>query len=257
MTIATTRTASFGQIHVLFLKFHNRVLADIKRNNDLGDSATPFEARTEAGALALSVDRAQRVPHPHRRVSRPCKVLDATDRNHVGAGYMPVEFSGAAHRFGHSQIRPGLWHQSRDARRRYFPADPFAPLLKPTDPAPTPPARPRPASGGPLPAFLAISWDRFFGRTAARSKLIDIKLSASLPQPAELGRERVRHRLQAARIAASPHHGTRTRRFRWRAPDPADNAEVAPLRQKSCARWRLATCSAASISGCRRAGDHR
>lgn len=169
-----------GQIHVLFLKFHNRVLADIKRNNDLGDSATPFEAaqkrvRWHYQWIVLNEFLTRIVGQQTVQ-----KVLDATDRNHVGAGYMPVEFSGAAYRFGHSQIRPAYGISPTTPVGDIFPADPFAPLLKPTDPAPTPPARPDLRGGGPLPAFLAISWDRFFGRTAARSKLIDIKLSASL-----------------------------------------------------------------------------
>ena len=167
-----------GQLHTLFLKFHNRVLTDVVGKGLRGDAATDFEA-------------AQKIVRWHyqwivlheflpRTVGQEMvtTLLAGIDRNHVGPAYMPVEFSGAAYRFGHSQIRPAYGLGGGRAAV-IFPAQPDGPILKPGDPPPVG-GLPDLRGGGPLPDLLRIDWSAFFGNGASQSKLIDTKLSPPL-----------------------------------------------------------------------------
>jgi len=170
-----------GQLHTLFLKFHNKVLDDIVRDGAIGDAANAFEA-------------AQKIVRWHyqwivlheflpRTVGQELvdALLSGIDRNHVGPAFMPVEFSGAAYRFGHSQVR-GAYELNQQfpggagGFAPIFPADPAAPL-----PAPGPkPAQVDLRGGGPLPDYLVIDWGRFFGANAQESRAIDTKIQQPL-----------------------------------------------------------------------------
>jgi hypothetical protein len=95
-------------------------------------------------------------------------VLAFTNRQLVGPAFMPVEFSGAAYRFGHSQVR-AFYPINANAGAAIFPADPTAP-----------PSDTDLRGGSPLPERLRIDWSRFFGVAATRGKLIDTKLAPPL-----------------------------------------------------------------------------
>ena len=88
--------------------------------------------------------------------------------------FMPLEFSVAAYRFGHSQVRPfyGLSDPDGPPEGRrgavLFPEDPIA------------------AEGNdlrgrrPVPETLRVDWKAFFGPVAQPGKQIDIKISTTL-----------------------------------------------------------------------------
>jgi hypothetical protein len=80
---------------------------------------------------------------------------------------MPVEFSVAAYRFGHSQVRAGYFLGTTGAA--LFPEEPDAPMgvgdLR---------------GGRAIPETLRIDWSTFFGATAQPSKLIDTRISTPL-----------------------------------------------------------------------------
>ena len=154
-----------GQLHVLMLKFHNRVI------NDIATSAGRNERFEEAQTLVRwHYQWIVLNEFLVRTVGRDVVdfVLANTDRSRVGDAYMPVEFSGAAYRFGHSQVRPG-YRLNATTGLPLFPANPAAP-----------PDDGDLRGGRPLPEPLRIDWSNFFGANAAPSKLIDTKLSRPL-----------------------------------------------------------------------------
>jgi hypothetical protein len=97
--------------------------------------------------------------------------------------FMPVEFSGAAYRFGHSMIRSS--YRLNDEVEELIPM--FSPALTP---------HPLQHLGGfrPLPAKWKLDWGRFFeidGSAPQPSRLIDTRLSPPLHKlPASVDRER-------------------------------------------------------------------
>jgi hypothetical protein len=171
-----------SQIHVAMLRFHNAVVADV--HADLGASHTPEEVFAEA----------QRIVRWHYQwmvlhdfLPKTIGAALATDimtngRRHYNwrnNPYIPVEFSVAAYRFGHSQVRPSyranFGTSATDATQQFF-----ALIFKPGDPSPSDPADLRGHCRAPR---RFIDWQTFFDFGDGRmrqNKRIDTKLSSVL-----------------------------------------------------------------------------
>jgi hypothetical protein len=171
-----------SQFHLALLRFHNRVVADVKAA--LGGSHTAGEIFAEA----------QRVVRWHYQWIVLHEFLAAT----VGAAlaaevrehgprhfrwrhdpYIPVEFSVAAYRFGHSQVRPS--YRANFGTDATDPARQFFALI--FDPAAADPADPADLRGGCRAPRRFIDWQTFFDLGDGRSrhnKRIDTTLSSEL-----------------------------------------------------------------------------
>lgn len=171
-----------SQFNLAWLSFHNVVVADVKA--DLGAGLAAGEVFAEA----------QRVVRWHyqwlvlheflpKTVGREtADDLLANGRKHFTwrhAPYIPVEFSVAAYRFGHSQVRPS--YRANFGTSVVNPARQFiAPVFRPGDEDPRDPDDLR---GGKRAPRRFIDWQSFFdfGDSRARnSKRIDTKLSSVL-----------------------------------------------------------------------------
>lgn len=162
--------AIIAQLHLIWLKFHNRVFEQELASMPVG------RARFE---------EAQRLVRWHYQwlvvnefLPRICGSKLVADtvacprfefKDHA---FMPVEFSVAAYRFGHSQTRPGYLlgltggPNNRPRGAALFPDNPTS----------------EDSVGDlrgfrPLPPELRIEWNTFFGSSAQPSKLVDTKLS--------------------------------------------------------------------------------
>ncbi len=167
-----------AQLHLLILKFHNKIF-DVATDPSMGWEARYEKAQSLARwhyqwivvneFLARTVGRRlteqaiTRVPFRFPENSYP---------------FMPVEFSVAAYRFGHSQVRPGYRLSEAGFGQPGF----RAALLFPNDPAASnPEGNVGDLRGGrEIPDGLRIDWAAFFGTTAQPSKLIDVRISTPL-----------------------------------------------------------------------------
>jgi hypothetical protein len=192
-----------SQLHQLMLRFHNRVVDELAASSD--DPAALFAeaqrrvrwhyqwiVREDFLPLIVGAEAAKVTPRFYRPGRRP---------------FMPVEFSGAAYRFGHSMVRED--YKLNDAT-------PNVPLMVS-----------RPGDDGrrlegfrPLPRELTVQWKHFLPTTDQRpqaSKMIDPSLTNALfalpPDGAGLARLNLLrgHALQlpsgqdaAARIGIAP-----------------------------------------------------
>jgi hypothetical protein len=171
-----------SQLHLALARFHNRVVADVTA--DLGVGVTPQEVFAEA----------QRVVRWHYQwlvlhEFLPLTVGDALTNDVLTNGllhyhwhndpYIPVEFSVAAYRFGHSQVRPSyranFGTSATDLAQQFF-ALVFDPTLPPGP-------DPDDLRGGRRVPRRFIDWQTFFdfgdGRVR-RNKRIDTTLSSVL-----------------------------------------------------------------------------
>jgi hypothetical protein len=171
-----------SQLHLALLRFHNKVVADVEL--ELGPGYTPGEIFAEA----------QRVVRWHYQWLVIHEFLVRTVggqlvddvlsngprhfrwRNHP---YIPVEFSVAAYRFGHSQVRPS--YRANFGTSASDPTQQFFGLI--FDPAAADPDDPADLRGGKRSARRFIDWQTFFdfGDDRVRqNKRIDTKLSTPL-----------------------------------------------------------------------------
>jgi len=171
-----------SQLHLAFLKFHNAVVTDVKAA--IGATHTLEEVFEET----------QRIVRWHYQWLVLHEFLPAT----IGATlahdiatngrkffawrndpYIPVEFSVAAYRFGHSQVRPS--YRANFGTSATTPAQQFIALI--FDPAAATPADPGDLRGGCRAPRRFIDWQTFFdfgdGRVR-RNKKIDTALSSTL-----------------------------------------------------------------------------
>jgi len=155
-----------SQLHLAFLKFHNSVFLR-HTNTSLGGLARFEEAQKLVRWHYQWIVLNEFLP----RIAGTQTTKRALRRlrfSFTHEAFMPVEFSVAAYRFGHSQVRSGYaLGEGRGAL--LFPADPEAP-----------PGQQDLRGGRPVPPELQVEWDTFFGPNAQPSKLIDTKISSSL-----------------------------------------------------------------------------
>ncbi|MGH2750345.1 MAG: peroxidase family protein [Actinomycetota bacterium] len=171
-----------SQLHLALLRFHNRVVADVK--SELGAGHTLGEVFSEAQRV-VRWHYQWLVIHEFLVTTVGQELVDDvlnTGPKHFtwrNDPYIPVEFSVAAYRFGHSQVRPSyranFGTSVTDAAQQFF-----ALIF---DPAATDPDDPDDLRGGKRARRRFIDWQTFFdfgdGR-ARRNKKIDTKLSTVL-----------------------------------------------------------------------------
>lgn len=155
-----------SQLHTLFIKFHNKVYDD--HTDPSQSSSDRFQA-------------AQKLVRWHYQWIVVNEFLPRTIGNTTvkrllksnllcfpDGPFMPVEFSVAAYRFGHSQVRPG-YAIAPGVGAALFPDNPEA-APNDTDLR----------GGRPLPPGLVIDWSLFFGEAAQPGKRVDTKISSVL-----------------------------------------------------------------------------
>jgi hypothetical protein len=171
-----------SQLHLALLRFHNTVVTDVK--DDLGPGYTTDEIFAEANRI-VRWHYQWIVLHEFLPKTVGQATLDDvlqhgrkfyTWRNHP---FIPVEFSVAAYRFGHSQARPSyranFGTSATDPQLQFF-----ALLFDPNAAVPTDPADLR---GGLRAPRRFIDWQTFFDFGDGRSrpnKKIDTTLSTVL-----------------------------------------------------------------------------
>jgi hypothetical protein len=171
-----------SQLQRAFLGFHNRVLADVRA--DLGATATTQELFAEA-QRSVRWHYQWLVIHEFLAATVGADVVDDV----LGNGpayfhwrnepYIPVEFSVAAYRFGHSQVRPSyranFGTSASDVQQQFF-----ALIF---DPSAADPADPADLRGGRRAPRRFIDWQTFFDFGDGRvrhNKRIDTTLSTPL-----------------------------------------------------------------------------
>jgi Animal haem peroxidase len=169
------QTAILAGFHAGFLLFHNRL---VDRVGGGLDARRAFErARRETRwhyqwlilheflPHVVGQDLVDDVLRNGRRIYRPS-----------GGPYVPVEFAGAAFRFGHSMVRPSY--------RLNFEGDGGKPFFAMTfDPAETGKADPNDLRGGVRSERRYVDWQSFFDfgdEQAGPSKRIDTRISTPL-----------------------------------------------------------------------------
>ncbi|MEO7234136.1 MAG: heme peroxidase family protein [Lapillicoccus sp.] len=171
-----------SQLQLAFLRFHNAVLADVKA--DLGTAYTLEEVFAETQRLVRWHYQWMIV---HEFLPRTIGSALTTDILTAGRRfytwrndpYIPVEFSVAAYRFGHSQVRPSyrgnFGTSATDAAQQFFGL-----VFKPDDPNSGDPDDLR---GGCRAPRRFIDWQTFFDFGDGRvrpNKMIDTTLSSIL-----------------------------------------------------------------------------
>jgi hypothetical protein len=171
-----------SQLHLALLRFHNVVVADVR--TDLGPGFTADEIFAEAQRI-VRWHYQWLVVHEFLPKTVGQSTLDEVLNNGLkhykwrNDPYIPVEFSVAAYRFGHSQIRPSYranFGTSASTASQQF----FALVF---DPAAADPDDPADLRGGRRAARRFIDWQTFFdfGDNRARpNKKIDTTLSTVL-----------------------------------------------------------------------------
>jgi hypothetical protein len=171
-----------SQLHLALLRFHNKVLDDVKA--DLGAGYTVGELFAETQRVVRWHYQWMVIHEFLARTVGQAAVYDILDNGlkHYtwrNDPFIPVEFSVAAYRFGHSQVRPSyranFGTSATDPHQQFF-----ALIFNPTLADDNDPADLR---GGKRAARRFIDWQTFFDFGDGRvrpNKLIDTTLSAPL-----------------------------------------------------------------------------
>jgi hypothetical protein len=171
-----------SQLHTVFIRLHNRILQQVQQTEV---ALTPEQQFERAQQLTRWHYQWVMVEDFLRRICDEEVYSEVWTRDTKGKGhnatlrhylarehaYMPVEFSVAAFRFGHSMIRPTY------ALNATLPA---IPLFVPGEPGPTGDLR----GGNVLPGGWAVDWTLFFdtapGTAVQPSRLINTKIDPAL-----------------------------------------------------------------------------
>jgi len=190
-----------AQLHVAFAKFHNAVVDHLETQPDA--PTDPAELFARARQL-VTWHYQWLVAHDYLKTVTQTGVADKVllGGNKVfaprdGEAYMPLEFSAATFRFGHSMVR-GFYDYNRNFGRRKDEQGvdgpgrvqdfaTFEQLFAFTGSAHGPDGKPRPFSGTSqttLPSNWVIEWDRFVDKGATRpdhfARRIDTRLAPPL-----------------------------------------------------------------------------
>jgi hypothetical protein len=152
-----------GQIHLLFLRFHNAVVAWLQSKDD--NNAIEADDLLEEAQRLVRWHYQWVVRHDYLPTVAGTR-LDGFTRRHFtwrDGPFMPVEFSGAAFRFGHSMVRPDY------VLNDDHPAG--VPIL------PAPGSKDDLRGARPLPAAHVIQWHRFFPPPGAKDTTFDQSLN--------------------------------------------------------------------------------
>jgi hypothetical protein len=198
-----------AQTHVAFIKFHNRVVADLedgyrKRSEPLPPAENLFEEAREQVVkhfqwivlndyLEKVVDAGvlQAVRAGDLRLKR-LKVEDAEEL------FMPLEFSAAAFRLGHSMVRPNYqWNAFQSDELGFGPAT-LGQLFGQTH------LSNRSGALRKLPSDWVIDWRRFYDFREVGEKL---GYGKNLPEPNRAGQIDTVFDLHLERIAGFDHQG--------------------------------------------------
>jgi hypothetical protein len=171
-----------AQLHLALLRFHNKVVEDVK--SELGAGHTLGEIFSEA-QREVRWHYQWLVIHEFLVKTVGQELVDDVLNNGLkhfkwrNDPYIPVEFSVAAYRFGHSQVRPS--YRANFGTSATNAAEQFFALI--FDPGATDPNDPADLRGGKRAPRRFIDWQTFFdfgdGR-ARRNKRIDTTLSTAL-----------------------------------------------------------------------------
>ena len=171
-----------SQFHLALLRFHNKVVSDVKA--ELGPGYTAGEIFSEAQRV-VRWHYQWLVIHEFLVKTVGGELVDDVLSNGLrhfrwrNEPYIPVEFSVAAYRFGHSQVRPS--YRANFGTSVSNPAQQFFALI--FDPTAADSNDPADLRGGKRAPRRFIDWQTFFdfgdGR-ARRNKKIDTKLSTVL-----------------------------------------------------------------------------
>jgi hypothetical protein len=171
-----------SQLHLALLRFHNKVIADVR--SELGPGYTLGEIFSEAQRV-VRWHYQWLIIHEFLMKTVGSELVDDVLSNgprHFkwrNDPYIPVEFSVAAYRFGHSQVRPSyranFGTSSTDPTQQFFALffDPAAAVVN--DPADL--------RGGRRASRRFIDWQTFFDFNDGRvrqNKTIDTRLSTVL-----------------------------------------------------------------------------
>ena len=181
-----------SQIHALFLAFHNKVFADL---------ASRFAGPQDQQARFLETQRIVRWCYQWivlndflPKICKPSVVKTVMNADggrapkleiyqpHSNSAYIPVEFSVAAYRFGHSMVRPSyllndVAKSTAKFKSKGGKTTPFSriPIFVPVSAAPTDAMN---GFGEALPIAWGIDWKFFFGTMPAATKGV-----RQIPQP--------------------------------------------------------------------------
>ncbi len=157
-----------AQLHLLFIRFHNRIVKRVRAEQGLVGEELLAEAQRIVRWHFQWIVGHEFLRHITRKelgpVLHPCP----------GNSFIPVEFSGAAYRFGHSMVR-GTYELNLATK------DPPVAIFAQADDPP-----PLNHLGGfrPIPAGLRLEWEFFFevkdGSNLQLSRRIDTSLSSPL-----------------------------------------------------------------------------
>jgi|SRR5215211_3604953 len=171
-----------SQFHLALLRFHNKVVGDVKA--ELGPGYNGGEIFSEAQRV-VRWHYQWLVVHEFLVETVGGELVDDVLSNGLrhftwrNEPYIPVEFSVAAYRFGHSQVRPS--YRANFGTSATNPAQQFFALI--FDPTAADSNDPADLRGGKRAPRRFIDWQTFFdfgdGR-ARRNKKIDTKLSTVL-----------------------------------------------------------------------------